>query len=77
MAASCSTSSSGCCARQQVIQPSPYSTIRRQAAVSRRSITSGGASPYSRGIETTQIGGGVWTGISGAISVPEENETPS
>ena len=29
-------------------------------------MTSGGASPFSRGFETTQIGGGVWTGISGA-----------
>ena len=30
-----------------------------------------------RGFETTQIGGGDWTGISGAISVPEKKETPS
>ena len=34
-------------------------------------MTSGGASPLRRGLETTQIGGGVWTGISGPISVPE------
>ena len=77
IAPSCSTSSSGCCARQQVIQPSPYLTIRRHAASSRRSITSGAASPFSRGFETTQIGGGDCIGISGAISVPEKKETSS
>ncbi len=31
----------------------------------------GSASPRRRGFETTQIGGGVCTGISGPISVPE------
>ena len=34
-------------------------------------MTSGGASPFRRGFDTTQIGGGDWIGISGAISVPE------
>jgi hypothetical protein len=68
---SCSVSSSGCCARQHVIHPSPYCTIRRHAASIRRCISSGGASPFSRGFETTQIGGGFWRGLSGPISVPE------
>ena len=34
-------------------------------------MTSGGASPFRRGFDTTQIGGGVCSGISGPISVPE------
>ena len=37
----------------------------------------GGASPTSRGLETTQNGGGCWIGISGPISVPEQNATSS
>jgi hypothetical protein len=28
-------------------------------------------------LETTQVGGGCWTGISGPISVPDQNETSS
>ncbi len=32
------------------------------AASSRRRITSAGASPFSLGLETTQIGGGCWSG---------------
>ncbi len=40
-------------------------------------MTSGGASPFSRGFETTQIGGGVCCGISGPISVPEKKPTSS
>ena len=43
----------------------------------RERISSGGRSRTSRGFETTQIGGGVWMGRNGPISVPEKNETSS
>ena len=38
-------------------------------------ICSVGLSPTSRGLETIQIGGGICSGRSGAISVPEWKAT--
>jgi hypothetical protein len=67
----CSATSSGCMARQQVIQPSPYLMTRSQASRMRFLATSGASSPVSLMLEITQVGGGCWTGISGPISVPE------
>jgi hypothetical protein len=58
-------------ARQQVIQPSPYLMTRSQASRMRFLATAGASSPVSLMLETTQMGGGCWTGISGLISVPE------
>ncbi len=37
----------------------------------RRSMVAAEAAPTRRGLETTQIGGGDCTGISGPSSVPE------
>ncbi len=73
----CSATSSGCMARQQVIQPSPYLITRAQESRILRLATSGARSPVSLMLETTQVGGGCWTGISGPISVPDQNETSS
>ena len=54
----CSATSSGCMARQQVIQPSPYLITRAQASCIRFLATSGASSPVSRMFEITQVGGG-------------------
>jgi hypothetical protein len=40
-------------------------------------MVSGGAVPTSRGLETTQMGGGDWMGMRGPISVPLWKATSS
>ena len=50
----------------------------RAARLTTRSVLSSCLVPtVNRGLLTTQIGGGVCTGASGPISVPEKNETRS
>ena len=42
-----------------------------------RTMRSSWDSSISLGLETIQVGGGFWTGISGSISVPEWKATSS
>ncbi len=51
--------------------------MRSQARSMIARIFSVGLSPTSRGFETIQVGGGFWSGRSGAISVPEWKATSS